>query len=185
MIARIAVALLLSVSSAGWAMAGDAPAASPHFGVARASGDDVCAAIDASGLRSGERVAVVFPTSPQQLSRATLEAVDAESQCTTLRGEDLAGQLFLLRFDPPLPTEDGIGIVVRGTRRFARQRGRWVARLPRGEAWFGSCTSSEGLHLAAWPTPRQLGTPLWHAYVYLGYDTESDCQDAQTRDPPQ
>lgn len=183
MIARIAIALLLSLAFAGMAMAGDAPAAG-HFGVARASSNVVCAAIDATDVRAGERVAVVFPTSPQQLSRATLEAVDAESQCTTLRGEDLAGQLFLLRFDPPLPTEDGIGIVVRGARGFEQRRGRWVARLPHGEAWFGSCTSSEGLHLAAWPTARQVGTALWHVYLYLGYDTEPDCQDAQTRDPP-
>lgn len=182
MIARIAIAPLLSLTFAGMAMAGDAAGATQDFGVARASGDAVCAAIDATDVRFGERVAVVFPTSPQQLSWATLQAADAQSQCATLHDEELAGRYFLLRFDPPLPDDDGIGIVVRGARGFAQRRGRWVARLRHGQAWFGSCTSSEGLHLGAWPTARQDGIPLWHAYVYLGYDTEPDCQDAQTRD---
>jgi hypothetical protein len=43
---------------------------------------------------------------------------------------------------------------------------------------FRECASMEGIHTTAWS-----GTPLsaprrWHAYYYLGYDVEPDCQPA-------
>lgn len=44
---------------------------------------------------------------------------------------------------------------------------------------FRSCTSSEGIHLTVWAPPHPLvGKRLWHAYYYLGYDTEPSCKPA-------
>lgn len=44
---------------------------------------------------------------------------------------------------------------------------------------FRSCTSSEGIHLTIWAPPKPLvGKRLWHAYYYLGYDTQPSCKPA-------
>jgi len=42
---------------------------------------------------------------------------------------------------------------------------------------FRSCTSSEGLHLTVWYGEPLATARLWHGYVYLGYDTEPDCDE--------
>jgi hypothetical protein len=41
---------------------------------------------------------------------------------------------------------------------------------------FRSCASAEGLHLTVWSDGPLAGLRLWHAYVYLGYDVEPDCE---------
>jgi hypothetical protein len=46
------------------------------------------------------------------------------------------------------------------------------------EAFF-ACTSSEGVHLTVWSESMETARRLWHSYVYLGYDTEPTCTDAQ------
>lgn len=44
---------------------------------------------------------------------------------------------------------------------------------------FRSCTSSEGIHLTVWAPPGPLvGKRVWHAYYYLGYDTQPSCKPA-------
>ncbi len=40
---------------------------------------------------------------------------------------------------------------------------------------FRSCASGEGLHMTVWSGEPLASARLWHAYVYLGYDTEPDC----------
>lgn len=178
--------LLLALVLPFAALAAAAPAPSQaRFGVAFADGHAMCAMIDSADAAAGERVALVFPSLPQRVSWATLQApAEAASPCASPGAHDLPGRRFELHLEQPMDVDSGaIGIVVRDAQRFASRHGRIVARLPHGHAWFRICSSSEGLHLAAWPTSRVAGTALWHAYVYLGYDTESDCSEAETRDP--
>lgn len=40
---------------------------------------------------------------------------------------------------------------------------------------FRACTSAEGAHLTVWSGKPLAGRRVWHAYYYLGYDTEMDC----------
>jgi hypothetical protein len=42
---------------------------------------------------------------------------------------------------------------------------------------FRDCTSREGVHLTIWSGEPLKGSKLWHAYFYLGYDTEPSCVD--------
>ena len=42
--------------------------------------------------------------------------------------------------------------------------------------FFRSCTSSEGVHLTIWKGKPLQGKRIWHAYYYLGYDTEPNCK---------
>lgn len=43
------------------------------------------------------------------------------------------------------------------------------------EETFRDCTSHEGVHLTIWSGEPLKGSKLWHAYFYLGYDTEPSC----------
>ena len=45
---------------------------------------------------------------------------------------------------------------------------------------FASCTSTEGVHLTVWSGPVGESARLWHTYVYLGFDTEPTCTEAET-----
>lgn len=46
------------------------------------------------------------------------------------------------------------------------------------EIRFRECASSEGLHLTAWRGKPLEGERVWHEYLYLGYDVEPDCTQA-------
>ena len=47
---------------------------------------------------------------------------------------------------------------------------------------FRSCTSMEGIHFTIWSGEALTGKRLWHAYYYLGYDTEPTCKEAEFKD---
>jgi hypothetical protein len=55
--------------------------------------------------------------------------------------------------------------------------GLMYARLPDdpGPVFFRQCTSAEGIHVTGWRGTRR----IWHAYIYLGYDTEYTCTDGE------
>lgn len=42
---------------------------------------------------------------------------------------------------------------------------------------FRDCTSYEGVHLTIWSGPPLEGRRLWHAYFYLGFETEPSCEE--------
>ena len=156
-----------------------------RFGVAGSRGAQRCAALQAADAQAGERVAVVDPNPPQRVRWARLEP-DATGACAAWQAAaaDLPGRVFVLRFAPA--TDDGagsIGIVVRGAKRIALEHAKAVVRIDGATTLrFRSCTSSEGLHLSAWPSAKVAGWPSWHAYVYLGYDVEPTCTEVETRD---
>ena len=177
---RVACLLCLALLPQ-FAMAG---AGNERLGVAGTSGKQVCAALQAAGAHAGERVAVVDPTPPQRVRWATLEP-DATGACATWRSAaDLPGRVFVLRLAAATGDDAGfIGIVVRGARGIALEGAKAVVRIDNATALhFLGCTSSEGLHLSAWPSASISGRPFWHGYVYLGYDVEPTCSDAGTRD---
>jgi len=155
-----------------------------RLGVAGTSGKQVCAALQAVAARVGERVAVVDPNPPQRVRWARLEP-DATGACATWQsGADLPGRAFVLQLESaPGDDEGSIGIVVRGAKGIALEGAKAVVRIDGATALhFLGCTSSEGLHLSAWPSASISGHPFWHGYVYLGYDVEPTCSDAGMRE---
>jgi hypothetical protein len=44
-----------------------------------------------------------------------------------------------------------------------------------------SCTSGEGVHLTMWDGAPPAGRREWHRYVYLGYDLEPTCTEAESK----
>jgi hypothetical protein len=154
-----------------------------RLGTAGAAGAQMCAALQADDARVGERVLVVDPNPPQRVRWATLE-LDATGTCAKWQaGADVPGRVFALRSAAVTDDTGFIGIVVRGATRVSLQHAKAVVQIAGKPALrFRSCTSSEGLHLSAWPSAEPAGRPYWHAYAYLGYDVEPTCTDAEMRD---
>jgi len=152
-----------------------------RFGVAGSTGTILCAAIPAADAHAGERVTIVDPSQPQHASWATLELPATDACAAWQRKADLPGRTFALKVEAVAEDAWGsIGIVVRGASSAGMSHGKAVVRSDRGTSLhFRSCTSSEGVHLSAWPSAKATGRPLWHAYVYLGYDVEPTCTDAE------
>jgi hypothetical protein len=46
---------------------------------------------------------------------------------------------------------------------------------------FRFCTSSEGVHLTLWDGTPASGRREWHRYVYVGYDLDPTCSEAETK----
>lgn len=46
---------------------------------------------------------------------------------------------------------------------------------------FHWCTSAEGIHLTLWNGAPASGRREWHRYVYVGYDLDPTCTEAESR----
>jgi hypothetical protein len=46
---------------------------------------------------------------------------------------------------------------------------------------FHWCTSAEGIHLTLWNGLPATGRREWHRYVYVGYDLDPTCTEAESR----
>lgn len=59
------------------------------------------------------------------------------------------------------------------------QDGIAYATLPddRTPVSFRQCSSGEGIHVTGWRSSRR----IWHAYIYLGYDTVYTCTEEEAR----
>ena len=144
----------------------------------------MCAALPATDAHAGERVAIIDPALPQRARWATLELPTGDACSRWQQRSDVPGQVFALQVESASGDDDiPLGIVVFGARALAFAHGNAIVHTDDGAAvHFRTCTSSEGVHLSAWPSSRIKGRPLWHAYVYLGYDVEPTCSEAETRD---
>jgi hypothetical protein len=140
-------------------------------------------AIARQALVSGSRIAIVTAPDPTVLCCAAVGVVhipavdefdpaylDGEGKTTYLLDAAGIGADIALGFgivdDPPgfasggaKPDLDGDGV-------------------PEG---FRTCASGEGLHLTLWNGEPLKGVRVWHAYFYLGYDTEADCEEPDYR----
>jgi hypothetical protein len=137
-----------------------------NVGVARVGEDgDLCVAMP-KPVTIGTSVTLVDPGAP----RASLTASIAQPSpsCELLERGDVAGPYYRINRLSGTPESGSIFVVFEGA-------------IPRGVR-VRSCTSHEGLHLTAWSGQPLKSRRLWHRYVYLGYDVEPSCQDADTRD---
>jgi hypothetical protein len=145
-----------------------------------------CAVLQVAGPapRPGTPVAVVrlLPGQPQTV----LEAHVVQSRaCIDGSGGPAAGRRVVLDLGAAelLPGEPAIG-VVDPPRPVAVSGGHATADLD-GDgvpARFRACTTQEGVHLTVWRGEPLHGPRRWHAYYYIGHDTEPTCEEADWRE---
>jgi hypothetical protein len=197
-LAGSAVAAALLLARCALAVAGTAPEG--RFGLVLA-GDEksrsICFALAGAAPKPGDGISVVLLDAPQRALRATVgEPVDG---C----GEPLPAAephyRATLEVDPPASRMlAGSAVVtephevVQTERRVAGADHKGVARGTiavrfageEDEIRFRECASSEGLHVTAWRDEPLRGQRIWHAYFYLGYDVEPDCEAAEVARSP-
>ncbi len=136
-----------------------------------------CLEIANPRLKPGDRLRLIFPDEPQSVAEATI--VKKDTNCGAEPGD----------FNYEIRTGaswKGVAIAVYGFSGPFNERGNRIAadlNQDRHEESFRSCTSAEGVHLTVWTGSPPKGTLRWHQYVYLGYDVEPTCTDAETKDP--
>lgn len=146
------------------------------------SGSFFCFAAKDTALTPGMPVTVIFVEFPQRSLAGRLAARRKLPCFPPSRMPPTDSMLYVVQV--PRDTLDRIGlpIVVLGPAPSPEQIGDTVTlRVQPGQPAirFLQCASTEGLHASAWG-----GTPLasprkWHAYYYLGYDTDPTCNVAE------
>jgi hypothetical protein len=144
------------------------------------SGTRLCFGSSDLTLVAGTPVTVVHPAFPQYATTGKLER-RSKSPC----------------FPPPIASPDsmqyvvnapgdtigrrGVPIIILGKLPDAQMVGDTVTLViePGKTPWrFRECASMEGIHTTAWSGIPLSAPRRWHAYYYLGYDLEPDCQPA-------
>ncbi len=149
-----------------------------RVGVANLLQDTACLAISNSTLERGARVLLVSPSAPQRSASATIAG-----RADSCPGEDVRpGDSYyqLQTFDTLEVARIYIAILEPGAH--ARVVGDTILLdldIDGHEERFRECTSAEGLHLTIWTGPALTGQRRWHTYVYLGYDLQPTCTDAE------
>src|SRR5262245_35213730 len=177
-VAGALTSVLLGLTAAG-AVGAESGKANRIGIVYRGDLDDLRLAIAGESLPLGSKVAIVTTPEGAVLCCATVGApyllrpdefdpvsLDGEGQTTyaldpSAIAADVALGFGITEIAPDLPASDAkLDLDGNGT--------------PEG---FRSCASGEGLHLTVWYAEPLTTARLWHGYVYLGYDTESDCDE--------
>ena len=135
-------------------------------------------------VRAGTPVTVILPTKATTLAgRVTGRPPPAEEYVQRPFGPDVSARRAVVEVEVgDLTPALGVAVIGRPVV-VGRQAGVFVAELdgmaPRES--FRVCASIEGAHLTVWSGQPLKGKRRWHAYYYLGYDTESDCTPGDTR----
>jgi hypothetical protein len=177
----IAAAVLLSRPD----MLDAASAPEGRFGVVLTSDErSLCFQLAGAAPEKGATISVILLDAPQLLLRATVG--DRVADC----GEPLvaAEPHYRATLAAPVPASRSLAgsAVVSGAHEVVRSEGAVVLRFAgeTGDVRLRECASAEGLHLTAWRGEPVRGERIWHAYFYLGYDVEADCDAAEVAHLP-
>lgn len=152
-------------------------------GVAAGQGDERCAAFGGHALAAGDAVTLISPQVPSWTAVVTVEREIAD--CAQLIEATIEGPYYELSVPAGVDDATWVAIAVPGTPPLEQTAAGFTAELDGGapRESFAVCTSTEGLHLTIWSGPRITGRRRAHTYVYLGYDVEPTCSDAEADRP--
>ena len=151
-----------------------------EFGVAAINDNLSCISFQKNSLPEGYDIGVVVFGSEQSYVEGKLG--NKLDSCSVLEKANIGGAYFEF-FAAKKIMAPAIGIAVLG--RYKPLDNKGIVSLIREDLkeriYFRVCASGEGMHLSSW-----LGVPLrdkklWSQYLYLGYDLDPDCQEADLR----
>lgn len=135
--------------------------------------------IPRSTLRQGTRVVIITFPDQSLLCCATVNKVspvELESIQHVIF-DNAKSTTYDLRMDQKHDdVRFGFGVIASPSV-FSTRGSEVVADLDRDgvRETFRDCTSHEGVHLTIWSGQALVGSRRWHAYFYLGYETEPSC----------
>ena len=140
---------------------------------------DLCLAIPNAHLNAGDTLGVIELGMEQQLAyRATIKAKRTE-KCDEIRNLTQNDSWYTVELADTVMEFGSVMLGITGTQMMAADKA--VSADLDGDGapeLFRVCTSMEGLHLTIWSGEPLKGKRRWHAYYYLGYDTEANCTRA-------
>jgi hypothetical protein len=147
--------------------------------VYRDSQNHLILAIPQSDLGQGTRVVMITIPDQSLVCCATINKVSPDGPETIQHVifDSAKSTTYDLRIDQhDDDVRFGIG-VIDSPGIFSPRAGVVVADLDRDgvRETFRDCTSHEGVHLTIWSGQPLTGSRRWHAYFYLGYETEPSC----------
>ena len=153
--------------------------------LAASSASQLCLVVESTGHLlvlscAAEKGTRLLLTDPQSSTQSEAE-VGASVPCPNVPGLDLHA-CSAIRF-PKGATRPGAPLVgILGSPRLKAVKKDLTVDWGSGTkpVTLRVCASSEGMHFTAWEGLPIKGTRVWHSYFYLGYDTEPDCDDAET-----
>ena len=176
----LSAALSLSAASPARA-APDAETTPPSlaaiFGTVVCRGETVCLSITRAGLAADARLVVIRTDVPQGTAKAEIAGLSPD--CA---GEPEVDHGYRLRLHQGLLRDGAVGAGVIADPSAVTLRNRVASvRLPGAPVplVFRSCTSSDGVHVTAWPGQPLAGHPAWHGYVFLNQDLDATCTELE------
>jgi hypothetical protein len=174
----LAAALALSLVGCG---ARPAPARKWSFaddiGVAVLKSGTTCLSVHNSSLKPGDHIRLVNVMQPQSEAGIATVSGAGESCASAIQCEgDLRCYQIVLQkgeLTPAVPV-----IAIWGFPGSFQKRDDLLVGDLDGDGrveYFGSCTSTEGIHFTVWSGNPPKGEIRWRQYYYLGYDLSPTC----------
>lgn len=147
--------------------------------VYRDSQNHLILAISQSNLRQDTRVVMITVPNQSLVCCATINKISPVEPETIQHVifDNAKSTTYDLRIDHQHnDVRFGFGIIASPSV-FSTKGSEVVADLDRDgvHETFRHCTSHEGVHLTIWSGQPLTGSRRWHAYFYLGYETEPSC----------
>jgi hypothetical protein len=151
--------------------------------------DDDCMVVKDATLADGTPLFAVrlgsaptnesFEESFKVLRGRVLHRLRAGEPCSALHPERRAGNesAGISFYAISLPEIVNLGIGVTTTPPVSLQNGKLDVDGDGKAESFRVCASREGIHFSVWSGEAYRGKELWHAYYYLGYDTDPNCPE--------
>jgi hypothetical protein len=145
-------------------------------GVANSTGAGrACVAIRDPNLKPKQSIKIVLLDVPQSILNGTILR-KTNNSCSSLINVFDSASFYLVKIRKT--DEVFVAVAVVNTRPASVWKGKVGIDLNHDgkKEFFRKCLGSEGVHITAWRGKPLWGKRIWHAYYYLGYDTESDCK---------
>ena len=149
--------------------------------------DGLCLSIGNPDIPPGTPVTLIgFPFSGN-LHRLAVARTGRKVGACNIGGAKATDTAYRLNMDPAhsLSQKHTYDMAVRTPLdQFQNRSGPFGADLNKDgiQDQFRTCASGEGLHLTVWNGEPLKSRKMWHRYLYLGYDLESNCVEADWTD---
>jgi hypothetical protein len=139
-----------------------------------------CLMIRNSRLKKGDKIKVVLPDEPQKVIFASIKW-RIQTKCSSEIDDFEHASFYRLQIPKIESPFYGFGIASSASIHVNRGIARTDLNGDGKSQYFRSCTATEGIHLSVWTGKPLIGKRIWHAYHYLGYDTEPSCKKKTTK----
>lgn len=170
--ALLVFALLTNISSAA-----DYLSNANYFGIITTENQDGktgCASVDSTAVTIGMPVNVVVLSTPQRMLTGIVKS-KSDAGCTRYFQSSESSAFYEIQITQGRFEPNELGVLVLPPLTITQTKKDGVmTRIGQENFRFYECSSNEGIHIMVRSAAGH-SLPLWHDYIYLGYDVEPTC----------